>query len=176
VDVVLHPADFNGLHFILPGDATEKRPEPFAEFKRDERVAFLGAEYAMEIGTNVGHGIHSAVPTGLLQYGTYPGVETPGYFQDVPLGQDHVKSPLWVKLAVELFRRNIDDSPALELTLRPSLFSEFTGQPKVKERPEIAVTAAKNGRDRQSSPSGAAGSVPCSAVTVSDKLHGDVRR
>ena len=32
---------------------------------------------------------------------------------------------------------------ALELTLRPSLFSEFTGQPKVKERLEIAVTAAK---------------------------------
>ena len=32
---------------------------------------------------------------------------------------------------------------ALELTLRPSLFSEFTGQPKVKERLEIAVAAAK---------------------------------
>lgn len=32
---------------------------------------------------------------------------------------------------------------ALELTLRPSLFSEFTGQAKVKERLEIAVEAAK---------------------------------
>jgi Holliday junction DNA helicase RuvB len=32
---------------------------------------------------------------------------------------------------------------ALELTLRPSLFSEFTGQPKVKERIEIAVAAAR---------------------------------
>jgi Holliday junction DNA helicase RuvB len=32
---------------------------------------------------------------------------------------------------------------ALELTLRPSLFSDFTGQPKVKERLEIAVTAAQ---------------------------------
>lgn len=32
---------------------------------------------------------------------------------------------------------------ALEMTLRPSLFSEFTGQSKVKERLEIAVTAAK---------------------------------
>lgn len=32
---------------------------------------------------------------------------------------------------------------ALEMTLRPSLFSEFTGQPKVKERLEIAVQAAK---------------------------------
>src|SRR5947209_4410451 len=33
--------------------------------------------------------------------------------------------------------------PVLELTLRPSLFSEFTGQAKVKERLEIAVQAAK---------------------------------
>ena len=33
--------------------------------------------------------------------------------------------------------------PALELTLRPSLFTEFTGQPKVRERLEITVAAAK---------------------------------
>lgn len=32
---------------------------------------------------------------------------------------------------------------ALELTLRPALFAEFTGQAKVKERLEIAVAAAK---------------------------------
>jgi len=32
---------------------------------------------------------------------------------------------------------------ALEMTLRPSIFAEFTGQPKVKERLEIAVAAAK---------------------------------
>src|SRR5437879_4952079 len=32
---------------------------------------------------------------------------------------------------------------ALEMTLRPSLFSEFTGQGKVKERLEITVAAAK---------------------------------
>lgn len=32
---------------------------------------------------------------------------------------------------------------ALELTLRPALFSDFTGQPKVKERLEISVAAAK---------------------------------
>ena len=36
-----------------------------------------------------------------------------------------------------------DPDPALEVTLRPSLFSDFTGQPKVKERLEIAVQAAK---------------------------------
>jgi holliday junction DNA helicase RuvB len=32
---------------------------------------------------------------------------------------------------------------ALEMTLRPSLFSDFSGQPQVKERLEIAVQAAK---------------------------------
>ena len=32
---------------------------------------------------------------------------------------------------------------ALEMTLRPSLFSDFTGQPKVKERLEISVAAAQ---------------------------------
>jgi Holliday junction DNA helicase RuvB len=36
---------------------------------------------------------------------------------------------------------------AVELTLRPSLFSEFTGQPKVKERLEIAVAAAKKRKE-----------------------------
>jgi Holliday junction DNA helicase RuvB len=32
---------------------------------------------------------------------------------------------------------------ALEITLRPSVFADFTGQPKVKERLEIAVEAAR---------------------------------
>jgi Holliday junction DNA helicase RuvB len=32
---------------------------------------------------------------------------------------------------------------ALEMTLRPSVFSDFTGQPKVRERLEIAVQAAR---------------------------------
>jgi holliday junction DNA helicase RuvB len=36
---------------------------------------------------------------------------------------------------------------ALELTLRPSLFSEFTGQTKVKERLEIAVAAAQKRKE-----------------------------
>jgi Holliday junction DNA helicase RuvB len=37
----------------------------------------------------------------------------------------------------------IKPDAALEVTLRPSLFSEFTGQAKVKERLEITVAAAK---------------------------------
>jgi Holliday junction DNA helicase RuvB len=36
---------------------------------------------------------------------------------------------------------------ALELTLRPSLFSDFTGQPKVKERLEITVAAARQRKE-----------------------------
>jgi len=36
---------------------------------------------------------------------------------------------------------------ALEITLRPSLFSDFTGQPKVKERLEIAVTDAQQRKE-----------------------------
>ncbi|MBM3876836.1 MAG: Holliday junction branch migration DNA helicase RuvB [Verrucomicrobia bacterium] len=36
---------------------------------------------------------------------------------------------------------------ALEVTLRPSLFSDFTGQTKVKERLEIAVAAARQRRE-----------------------------
>lgn len=36
---------------------------------------------------------------------------------------------------------------ALEMTLRPSLFSEFTGQAKVKERLEIAVEAARGRKE-----------------------------
>ncbi|MBI1840841.1 MAG: Holliday junction branch migration DNA helicase RuvB [Verrucomicrobia bacterium] len=37
--------------------------------------------------------------------------------------------------------------PALEVTLRPALFSDFTGQAKIKERLEIAVEAAKRRKD-----------------------------
>jgi holliday junction DNA helicase RuvB len=37
--------------------------------------------------------------------------------------------------------------PVLEITLRPSLFSEFTGQAKVKERLEIAVEAARRRKE-----------------------------
>jgi holliday junction DNA helicase RuvB len=37
--------------------------------------------------------------------------------------------------------------PALEVTLRPSLFSDFTGQAKVKERLEIAVEAARGRKE-----------------------------
>jgi Holliday junction DNA helicase RuvB len=51
-------------------------------------------------------------------------------------------------MLLTMAERNISDvlakpDAALEMTLRPSLFSEFTGQANVKERLEIAVQAAK---------------------------------
>jgi hypothetical protein len=55
------------LHLVLPGDAAKERPEPFAQCRGDELPPFLGAENTMEMGTDVGHGIHSAVPAGLMQ-------------------------------------------------------------------------------------------------------------
>ena len=71
---------------VLPGNATEKWPEPFAQIRCDKTAAFLDAEDTMEIGTDVGHEVYSAVPAGLWQCQTVPGVETPGYFL-VPSGQ-----------------------------------------------------------------------------------------
>src|SRR5688500_13137755 len=57
-------------------------------------------------------------------------------------------STIFVTVTGDMAERIISEvltkpDPALELTLRPSLFREFTGQAKVKERLEIAVTAAK---------------------------------
>src|SRR5437867_12122604 len=87
MDVVFHAADFDGLHLVLPCDATQERPESFAQCRGDEAAALFSAECAMEIGTDVGHADHSAVPSGPVQCGKHPGVETPGYSQDVPSGQ-----------------------------------------------------------------------------------------
>src|SRR6266516_3393765 len=67
--MVWHTADFNGLHSILPGDAAQKWPEPVAQRRRDCGLACFRAEHAMEIGAHVRHAVHSAVPSGLMQYG-----------------------------------------------------------------------------------------------------------
>ena len=84
--MVLHATDLDRLHFVLPGNAAHEWPEPLAQFWCDEPVPFFGAENAVEIGTNIGHGIHSAVPAGLILRHDFPGVETPGYCRNVPLG------------------------------------------------------------------------------------------
>jgi holliday junction DNA helicase RuvB len=62
--------------------------------------------------------------------------------------QDSSCAPAGIPHPSGMAERKISDvlakpDVALEMTLRPSLFSEFTGQPKVKERLEITVAAAK---------------------------------
>jgi Holliday junction DNA helicase RuvB len=51
----------------------------------------------------------------------------------------HAASRMSERLVSDVMKPDV----ALEMTLRPSLFSEFTGQLKVKERLEIAVQAAQ---------------------------------
>src|SRR4030095_15070005 len=84
--VIFNAADFDGFHFVLPRDAAQERPEPFAQRWREEGAAVFGTENAMEIRTDVGHAAHSAVPSGVVQSRTVPGVKTPGYSHDVPFG------------------------------------------------------------------------------------------
>jgi len=55
MNVVGHPADFDSLHFVLPGNATEEGPKPFGKWRRNERTALFSAEHTMEIGADVGH-------------------------------------------------------------------------------------------------------------------------
>ena len=57
MNVILQTPDFERFNFILPRDATEKRPESFGKRRCDEWTSLLRAEDAMEIGTDVGHAI-----------------------------------------------------------------------------------------------------------------------
>ena len=67
MNMVLDAANFNGLHFMLAGDAAKEGPKSFAQGRGDHGTAFLGAEHAMIIGGDVGHAGYSAVPSGLGQ-------------------------------------------------------------------------------------------------------------
>jgi hypothetical protein len=49
MDVVFYAADFNGLHFVLPCDAAQKRPKSLPERRGDQRLALFGAEDAVVI-------------------------------------------------------------------------------------------------------------------------------
>ena len=80
MDVVLHPADFDGLHLVLPGDAAQKRPEPVAQCRGDEPPSLLGAENTMKVRTDIGQGIHSAVPAELMQFRIFPALKR-GYYR-----------------------------------------------------------------------------------------------
>ena len=57
--MVRHPANLDGLHLVLPGNAAEERPESFAQFWPDERPAIElvkvfegGLEIPNEAGTD----------------------------------------------------------------------------------------------------------------------------
>ena len=54
MDVVFRPADGDGLHFILPGDAAHEWPEPLLQGRADELFTVFGAEDAMKAITDVG--------------------------------------------------------------------------------------------------------------------------
>ena len=78
--MLFHPADFDGPNFVLSGDSAEERPEPFTQRRGDERPTFFGAENTMKTGTDAGHGIHSAVPSELMQFRIFPALKRRAIF------------------------------------------------------------------------------------------------
>src|SRR2546426_206358 len=55
VHVVLHAANFDGFHLVLPRYAAEKRPKPGGKFGCDLRTALFGAEDDMTVSDDAGH-------------------------------------------------------------------------------------------------------------------------
>ncbi len=55
------------LHLVLARDTTQEWPEPLAQWWGDQGPTFFSAENTVVIGTDVGHGFISAVPSGLRQ-------------------------------------------------------------------------------------------------------------
>src|SRR6267378_4266588 len=64
MDMIFDTANFDGFHLILPRNAAQKWPEPFAQGWCDRGATVFAAENAMEIRTDVGHPADSAVPSG----------------------------------------------------------------------------------------------------------------
>ena len=97
MNVIFDTADFDGFHFVLARDAAEERPEPIAQCRCDKGATFFRAKDAVVVGTDIGHAGYSAVPSGLVQFQTVPGVETPGYcrlsLRDIS-GGSHLLSPI----------------------------------------------------------------------------------
>src|SRR2546422_538138 len=55
VHVVLHAADFDGFHLVLPCYAADNDPTPADKFGRDLRDALPIAEDAMKVSADAGH-------------------------------------------------------------------------------------------------------------------------
>src|SRR5437660_2188761 len=86
MDMVLHTTDRHGFHSVLARNTAEKRPKPFAQRGRDLRAASFGAEDAMKIGADVRHRDIQPSLRDFCNAGLGPGVETPGYYHNVPSG------------------------------------------------------------------------------------------
>ena len=81
-----HSTDFERFHFILPGDASEKRPKAPPQLRSDYGAAFLGAEYTMEIGTRVRHSEIQPSLRDLRNIKRGPGVGNAGLLSRLPSG------------------------------------------------------------------------------------------
>ncbi len=53
MNVVGHSAHLDGLHLVLPGNPTQKRPEPLAQVRCNLRSTVLSAQYTMPVRANV---------------------------------------------------------------------------------------------------------------------------
>ena len=53
--MIFDSANHQRPHFVLTGDATQKWPKPFLQWRRDQRAALFGAENTMKIGAHIGH-------------------------------------------------------------------------------------------------------------------------
>jgi hypothetical protein len=85
--MISHAADLDGFHFVLPGDAAQKRPESVSERRGDEGPTLFGAENTMMVGTDVGHAVIQPSLRDLRNPEFNPGVETPWLFSNAPSGQ-----------------------------------------------------------------------------------------
>ena len=78
----------DSTHLVFSCDSAEIRPEPILKYGRDDPLASLGAEHAMDVLANVGMRHNSVVPTGLICFRAQPSVETLGWDHDVPPGRE----------------------------------------------------------------------------------------
>src|SRR3954466_7503688 len=103
MNVIFHTANLNGSHPIRAGDAAKKRPEAFAQFRRDKGPTLFGAEDAMVVRANVGHAESQPSLRDLGNRKQQPNLERLGYCQ--PSLRDEtlrirVKRPLELELGV----------------------------------------------------------------------------
>ena len=55
MNVIGHPANLDGRHFMLPRDSAKVRPEPLLKVRRDQRTVFFSAKNTVVVRADVGH-------------------------------------------------------------------------------------------------------------------------